>query len=103
MPRIPATALAAAALAIAASLPACAPMPPVEPSPPYTGQCDADAARWAIGQAASSEVVERIRIETHSQVARVIRPGQAVTMDFSAARVNVHVNERNAVTGVTCG
>jgi len=103
MPRIPATALAAAALAIAASLPACAPMPPVEPSPPYTGQCDAEPARWAIGQAASSEVVERIRIETHSQVARVIRPGQAVTMDFSAARVNVHVNERNAVTGVTCG
>ena len=103
MPRIPATALAAAAVAIAASLPACAPMPPVEPSPPNTGQGDAEPARGAIGQAASSEVVERIRIETHSQVARVIRPGQAVTMDFSAARVNVHVNERNAVTGVTCG
>ena len=46
---------------------------------------------------------ERIRIDTHSQVARVIRPGQAVTMDYSAARVNVHVNERNAITGVTCG
>ena len=97
------TLLAALVLVAATSLPACAPMPPAEPSPPYTGQCDAELARWAIGQAATSEVVERIRIDTHSQVARVIRPGQAVTMDYSAARVNVHVNERNAITGVTCG
>lgn len=103
MARNPTTLFAAAALVVAVSLSACAPMPPVEPSPPYTGQCDAELARWAIGQAATSDVVERIRIDTHSQVARVIRPGQAVTMDFSAARVNVHVNERNAITGVTCG
>ena len=97
------TLLAAVVLVAATSLPACAPMPPVDPSPPYTGQCDAELARWAIGQAATGEVVERIRIDTHSQVARVIRPGQPVTMDYSAARVNVHVNERNAITGVTCG
>jgi len=97
------TLLAAIVLVAATSLPACAPMPPVDPSPPYTGQCDAELARWAIGQAASNDVVERIRIDTHSQVARVVRPGQAVTMDYSAARVNVHVNERNAITGVTCG
>ena len=97
------TLLAALVLAAATALPACAPMPPADPSPPYTGQCDAELARWAIGQAATSDTVERIRIDTHSQVARVIRPGQAVTMDYSAARVNVHVNERNAITGVTCG
>lgn len=103
MAKAPRLLFATAALVMAASLPACAPMPPVEPSPPYTGQCDAELARWAIGQAATSDVVERIRIDTRSQVARVIRPGQAVTMDFSPARVNVHVNERNAITGVTCG
>lgn len=95
--------LAAATLAIVAALSACAPMPPADPGPPPMGQCNAELARWAIGQAATSEVVERIRIDTRSQVARVIRPGQAVTMDYSAARVNVHVNERNAITGVTCG
>ena len=94
---------AAATLALATSLSACAPMPPVATVPPPAGQCNAELARWAIGQAASSDVVERIRIDTRSSVARVIRPGQAVTMDYSAARVNVHVNERNAITGVTCG
>jgi hypothetical protein len=99
MARIP---LAATAIAALLSLPACAPMPS-EPPPPAARQCDAEQARWAIGQAATSEVVERIRIETHSQTARVIRPGEVVTMEYSAVRVNIHVNERNAITGVTCG
>jgi hypothetical protein len=96
--------LASAAIATAAvlSLPACAPMPS-EPPPPAARQCDAEQARWAIGQAATSEVVERIRVETRSQTARVVRPGQVVTMEYSAVRVNIHVNERNAITGVTCG
>ena len=89
-------------LALALVLMGCAPMPP-QPSPPYTGQCDASKATWAIGKAATADVVERIRVETGSQVARVLKPGQVVTMEYSAARVNINVNERNAITGVTCG
>src|SRR5688572_18146640 len=85
-------------LVLGLTLMACAPLPP-QPSPPYTGQCDASKATWAIGQAPTADVVERIRIETNSQVARVIRPGQPVTMDYSAARVNINLNERNAITG----
>ncbi len=89
-------------LALSVVLLGCAPMPP-QPSPPYTGQCDASKATWAIGKAATADVVERIRVDTGSQVARVIRPGQAVTMDYSAARVNVNVNERDAINKLTCG
>ena len=89
-------------LALGLALMGCAPLPP-QPSPPYTGQCDASKATWAIGQAATAEVVERIRVETGSQVARVLRPGQVVTLEYSAARVNVNVNERDAIIGVTCG
>ena len=89
-------------LALCMVLVGCAPMPP-EPSPPYTGQCDASKAAWAIGKAATADVVERIRVDTGSQVARVIKPGQAVTMDYSAARVNVNVNDRGAITKLTCG
>ena len=63
----------------------------------------AEPGAWAIGKAASAEVVERIRVDTHSRIARVLRPGQAVTMEFSAERVNVNVNDRNAIIGVTCG
>lgn len=89
-------------LALGLALMGCAPMP-VAPSPPYTGQCDAAKAAWAIGRAATADVIERVRVETGSQVVRVIKPGQAVTMDFSAARVNISVNDRNAITGITCG
>jgi hypothetical protein len=86
------------------SLAACAPMPPTTGGPPPTAfQCVAQPGAWAIGQAATAEVVERIRVDTHSRIARVLRPGQAVTMEFSAERVNVNVNDRNAIIGVTCG
>lgn len=89
------------------SLGACAStLPPVHtggPYPPREMQCDAERARWAIGRAATADVVEEIRVATHSRDVRVIHPGQAVTMDFSPVRVNIHVNERNAITSITCG
>jgi hypothetical protein len=66
-------------------------------------QCDASGARWAIGQSPSSDVVERVRVDTHSRITRVLRPGQVVTMEFSGERVNIRVNEREAIVGVTCG
>lgn len=34
---------------------------------------------------------------------RVIEPGDAVTQDFNAERVNVHVDTQGYVTEVTCG
>ena len=88
------------------SLSACATVPSANtggPLPPSTMQCDASGARWAIGQSPTADIVERIRVDTHARVTRVIRPGQAVTMEFSGERVNVNVNEREAIVGVTCG
>jgi hypothetical protein len=94
--------LLSATLLCALPLAACAPMPPQAP-PPTAFQCVAAPASWAIGQAATDEVVERIRIDTHSRTARVLRPGQVITMEFSAERANVKVNDRNAIIGITCG
>lgn len=94
-------------LAIAASLSlgACATQPPLHTAPyPTDGaQCDAERARWAIGREATEQVVEEVRAATQSRAVRVIHPGQAVTMDYSPVRVNIHVNERNAITSITCG
>jgi hypothetical protein len=89
------------------SLSACAAVPPADTSgplpPPSALQCDASGAGWAIGQSPTAGIVERIRVDTHSRVARVLRPGQVVTMEFSGERVNINVDEREAIVSVTCG
>jgi hypothetical protein len=94
------------AAAFTLSLFACATTPNANtggPLPPSAMQCDASGARWAIGQSPSSDVVERVRVDTHSRITRVLHPGQVVTMEFSGERVNIRVNEREAIVGVTCG
>jgi hypothetical protein len=82
-------------------LAACASVAPPPPLP--VQQCVVDPANWAIGRAATADVVERIRVDTHSAVARVLHPGDVVTMEYSFQRVNVKVNERNAIIGISCG
>lgn len=89
-------------LAFVVALSACAPLPPPGPVLP-PGACDADNAAWALGVAATPDVVDRVRVDTHSRDARVIAPGQAVTMDYRGDRVNIRVNDRNAIIGITCG
>ena len=84
-----------------------APMPssgmPAEPPPRVGGTCNAEAARYAIGKAATEDVVDRARVDSGSALVRVIRPGMAVTMDFRADRLNLDVNDRNAIGSVRCG
>lgn len=91
-----------AALLLALPIAACAPMPPPGP-PPMADTCFAEGASWAIGKGVSDDIVERIRVDTRSQSVRVIRPGQAVTMDYRGDRVNIKLNERDAIVGISCG
>jgi hypothetical protein len=87
------------------SVGACATMGP----PPEMGatgaenMCNAEAVRWAIGREPTQDVVERARVESGSNAVRVIRPGEVVTMDYHGDRLNLDVNERNAITGARCG
>lgn len=93
----------AIAFAALLGLAACAsPMPPPPDLPP-SGQCVAAAGAWAIGRAPDAGVVEQVRIDTRSSAVRVVRPGDVVTMDYRVDRVNIKVNERNAIVGVSCG
>ncbi len=90
---------------LAFSLSACAgkPMRTGGPLPPTLQTCQADAGRDMIGQQATPERVEQIRQLTHSRVARVLRPGMVITMEFSGDRVNIRVDAQNVILGVTCG
>jgi len=71
---------------------------PLTPETPGAGTCGADAAQGLVGQPAS--VVQTMRF---GQTVRILRPGDAVTMDYSAARLNIEIDARQRVVRVGCG
>ena len=100
--------LAAATLALSLSACMTTPVPSSgAPSPPSWMTCDADPAAWAVGKVASADVIERVRIDSHSRIVRLLRPGQMITMEFSAERVDIRVDGHNVILAVilavTCG
>lgn len=79
-------------------------MPPTGgPNPPMLLQCNTDAAQGAVGKVATAAVVEQARKDAGAQTARVLKPGQMVTMEYIEGRLNIHVDERNVIVRVACG
>ena len=74
------------------------------PSPPSaSGSCDATQAQFAMGQAASADLLERAKTAAGAGSARYLRPNQPITMEFLASRLNLNLNGRDVVDGVRCG
>lgn len=82
-----------------------APTPTPAPAPADAAtQCNADAAQSYIGQDASEATVAQAKAAAGATGAlRVIKPGQPVTMDFRADRLNVEVDDGNAIVRISCG
>ena len=103
-----ATAPEAPADMAAGASPGMAPAPVESTAPAPSGdaasQCDAAKARSFVGKDATDATVAQAQAAAGAKgEARVIKPGQPVTMDFRADRLNVEVDERNIVTRFTCG
>lgn len=95
---------AALMLACTAGLAACAPMerPATPPaSPAEGGACNADAAQPFVGKPAAS--AEQARAASGARAARLIRPGQAVTMDYRPDRLNVELDASDIIVRISCG
>ncbi|MBB5208073.1 I78 family peptidase inhibitor [Chiayiivirga flava] len=92
-PEAPASAPSAPASSTATTAPATAP----------ADACDASKAQWAIGQSLDEALLERARVDAGARVVRSLKPGQMVTMEFNAERLNVDVDDNAIVTGVRCG
>ncbi|MBA4326838.1 MAG: proteinase inhibitor I78 [Polaromonas sp.] len=93
----------AAALLVACTTPAPPPATGPAPGGPAAGVCNAQGAQFAIGKAAGASVVEEARQRSGAYMARVLRPGQVVTMEFNAQRLNLDINAAGVVTRVRCG
>ena len=75
------------------------------PAPPGRGgnECKAADAQFAVGQNADAALLEQARQRSGSRIARILRPGQMVTMEYSAERLNLDVDASGKVTRVRCG
>jgi Peptidase inhibitor I78 family len=111
------------ALALSLLLGACAPTPDeqeiavtqseqraeaaAQPAPPEpvvpAGSCDDSQAQWAIGKTVGEADVEQARKDSTAKTARTLKPGQVVTMEFNADRLNLDLDDTGAVTAVRCG
>ena len=83
-------------------LSACAVIP-TEATPPPASACNADAAAALVGRNGDADLgAEALRL-TGARRLRWIRPGDMVTMDYSAERLNVHLDAAGKVERLACG
>ncbi|PJI86998.1 hypothetical protein DAH55_08875 [Sphingomonas koreensis] len=88
------------ALLLPVGLMACASYPTPMPGP---ARCSAGAVQGFVGRDARPRVIQNAKRRAGARDVRVIRPGQAVTMDFRSDRLNVEVDHRNNIRRLHCG
>ncbi|BEV14988.1 I78 family peptidase inhibitor [Herbaspirillum sp. DW155] len=67
------------------------------------GQCDASRADHLIGENYSGYIERQALAESGATDIRVLKPGDAATMDFNPRRLNLHVDPGLVIIQVACG
>ncbi|QCI13253.1 hypothetical protein E6B08_18595 [Pseudomonas putida] len=67
------------------------------------GRCQASGADFAIGKPGTAELLEQARKASGSQMARILKPHDVVTLEYRSERLNLGVDEQGVVTRVNCG
>jgi hypothetical protein len=86
-------------LLVLAGLAACANSGERYPEP----RCRAAGAQAQLGETLDDRVTDEARWASGAMRTRVIRPGQAVTMDADPQRLNIEVDETGRVRRLRCG
>ncbi len=73
------------------------------PIPPPASLCNAQAAQFVVGKNSTGTVMESARVRSGAQMARILRPDQAVTLEFNAQRLNLQVDATGRIVAVRCG
>nr|WP_314484211.1 I78 family peptidase inhibitor [uncultured Pseudomonas sp.] len=67
------------------------------------GRCQASGADFAVGKMGSADLLEQARKASGSQMARILKPHDVVTLEYRSERLNLNVDEQGRVTRVNCG
>ncbi|MDH5832772.1 I78 family peptidase inhibitor [Luteimonas kalidii] len=65
--------------------------------------CNADAVQGLVGQEATEAVVTKATADSNSASVRVLRPGDAATMDFRQDRMNINLDDAGMIEKIGCG
>ena len=76
--------------------------PVVGPTSPRA-RCDASGLDDFVGRTATTPVIQQAGRQSGAATTRVIRPGQAVTMDYREDRLNIEVDAALRITRAHCG
>lgn len=95
------------AVALTLGLAACAAVPPLQGLPPQSLPRGGGASLESCGGSGLSALVgQPARVLATMKFAppvRFIRPGDAVTEDYSAQRLNIEIDLKEVISGVQCG
>jgi hypothetical protein len=81
----------------------CIPHPQSTPVPPEDAACNAAAAQELVGRVGSPALAGEAQRLAGAGTVRFLRPGQIVTMEYRADRLNLHVGADNRVERIVCG
>lgn len=87
----------------ATSPPARAALPADDETSPATFGCDPAPVREFVGQAASPALRARARADVGADSVRSIAPGEAITDDYRAGRLNLILDAGNRIRHAYCG
>ena len=88
---------------LAAAAAACAPSETPGGADPVAGPCNASGPGDLVGRSYSDSLRADALRASGARAARVIRPGDVVTMDHRGDRLNIHLTADDRVERLACG
>lgn len=67
------------------------------------GRCEASGADFTLGKQATPELLEQARKASGSQMGRILKPTDVITLEYRSERLNLNVDEKGVVSRVNCG
>ena len=78
--------------------------PPAAAKPAHSdGTCSAAGAQNLLGQVATADIVEQARQQSGARTARVLSPGDMVTLEYDSQRLNIDISEAEVIERIACG
>jgi hypothetical protein len=65
--------------------------------------CNSDAAQYAVGKTATPELFEQLQQRAGAKVTRLVRPDDAMTMDFNSERLTITTDNALVIQTARCG